>query len=388
MSEYQYYEFVAIDTPLTPKQMAELRACSSRASITPTSFVNDYQWSDLKGDPADWMRRYFDAHVYVANWCTCLLYLRVPKSAFDAGTLRAFKTKAVFSVEQTKTHWLLGWELNESNNYDRFAEEDGRGWMGRLAPLRDELLRGDMRPLYLGWLAGVSTGEVDEQAIEPQPPPGLSQLTAAQRSLAEFLEIDGDMLAAAGLSDGQGSKPDSESDAERDVWIAALPVAEKTAMLKLLLTGNAQQAERKLKLRFLTWQREQQPVAKQETRRRTVAELHELAASAAEARKRQEAVRRKNAEAERQAKRETYLRALAADFDRCWQAADKLAERGIASAYDEVKRALVDLSDAYALCATRADFDRTLVQFMARHGKRGALVRRLADAGLWKMPSR
>lgn len=57
--------------------MAELRACSSRASITPTSFVNDYQWGNLKGDPADWMRRYFDAHVYVANWCTCLLYLRV-----------------------------------------------------------------------------------------------------------------------------------------------------------------------------------------------------------------------------------------------------------------------------------------------------------------------
>lgn len=388
MSEYQYYEFAAIDEPLTPKQMAELRARSSRASITPTSFVNDYQWGNLKGDPADWMRRYFDAHVYVANWCTCLLYLRVPKSAFDAETLRAFKTKTVFSVEETKTHWLLGWELNESDNYDRFAEEDGRGWIGRLAPLRDELLRGDMRPLYLGWLAGVSAGEVDEKAIEPQPPPGLSRLTAAQQSLAEFLEVDEDLLAAAGLSDPQDSKPDSERGAERDVWIAALPAAEKTAMLKLLLTGNAQQAERKLKLRFLAWQREQQPVAKPETRRRTVAELHELAESAAEVRKRQEAVRRKRAEAERQAKRETYLRTLAADFDRCWQAADKLAERGIASAYDEVKHALVDLSDAYVLCVTRTDFDQKLVQFMARHGTCGALVRRLTDAGLWKQPSR
>lgn len=383
MSEYQYYEFVAIDEPLTPKQMAELRARSSRASITPTRFVNDYQWGDLKGDPADWMRRYFDAYIYVANWCACLLYLRVPKSAFDAGTLRAFKTKTVFLVEQTKTHWLLEWALDESDNYDRFAEEDGRGWMGRLAPLRDELLRGDMRPLYLGWLAGVSAGEVDEKAVEPQPPPGLSRLTAAQQSLVEFLEIDGDMLAAAGLSDGQDSKPDSERDAERDVWIAALPATEKSAMLKLLLTGKAQQAERKLKLRFLAWQREQQPIEKPGARR-TVAELHKLAASAAEARKMQEAVRRKKAEAERQAKRETYLRTLAADFDPCWQAADKLAERSIASAYDEVKRALIDLSDAYALCAARADFDRKLVQFMARHGKRGTLVRRLADAGLWK----
>lgn len=268
MSEYQYYEFVAIDKPLTPKQMVELRARSSRACITPTRFVNEYQWGNLKGDPADWMRHYFDAHVYVANWCTCLLYLRVPKSAFDVGTFRVFKTKTVFSVEQTKTHWLLGWELNESDNYDRFAEEDGRGWMGRLAPLRDELLRGDMRPLYLGWLAGVSAGEVDEKVTEPQPQPGLFRLTAAQQSLAEFLEVDGDLLAAAGLSDQQGSKPDSESDTELDVWIAALPAAEKTAMLKLLLTGNAQQSERKLKLRFLAWQREQQPIEKPAARRR------------------------------------------------------------------------------------------------------------------------
>lgn len=260
--------------------------------------------------------------------------------------------------------------------------------MGRLAPLRDELLRGDLRSLYLGWLAGVNAGEVDEMLTEPQPPPGLSRLSAAQLSLAEFLEVDEDLLAAAGLSDRQASKPDGESDAEQYAWIAALPMAEKTAMLKLLLTGHAKQAERELKLGFLAWQREQQPDAKSETRRRTVAELHELAASAAEARKRQAAVQRKRAEAERLARRETYLRTLAVDSDRCWQAADKLAERGIASAYDEVKRALVDLSEAYALCATRADFDRKLVQFMARHGKRGALVRRLADVGLWKTSSR
>jgi hypothetical protein len=33
------------------------------------------------------------------------------------------------------------------------AMEDGRGWMARLAPVRDELLRGDIRSLYIGWLA-------------------------------------------------------------------------------------------------------------------------------------------------------------------------------------------------------------------------------------------
>ena len=384
MSEYQYYELVAIDKPLTPTQMAELRSRSSRARITQTSFVNDYQWGNLKGDPVKWMQRYFDAHVYVANWCTCLLFLRVPRDAFDSGTLRAYLTESAFTVEKTNTHWILEWALQESENYDRFGMEDGESWMGRLTPLRDELLRGDLRPLYLGWLAGVSAGEVDEEAVEPPPPPGLSRLTAAQQSLAEFLEIDPDLLTAAGLLDQQAPDHDTEADVELDAWIAELPMAEKAATLKLLLTGHAQQAERRLKLRFLAWQREQQPIGKPESQRRTVAELQKLAMSAAETRSQQEALRRKKAEGERRAKRKVYLRTLAADFDRCWQAADERAERGITSAYDEVKRQLVDLAEAYELCASRADFDRRVADFMARHGKRGALVRRLAGAGLWK----
>jgi len=38
MSEYQYYEFLALDRPVTAKEMAQLRAISTRATITPTSF--------------------------------------------------------------------------------------------------------------------------------------------------------------------------------------------------------------------------------------------------------------------------------------------------------------------------------------------------------------
>ena len=54
MSEYQYYEFQAVDRPLTAKEMAELRSFSTRARITPTSFVNDYSW----GDEDAWMAKY------------------------------------------------------------------------------------------------------------------------------------------------------------------------------------------------------------------------------------------------------------------------------------------------------------------------------------------
>ena len=305
----------------------------------------------------------------MANWCTGVFYLRLPKSTIKAGAFREFKTETTFSVRQTKSHWLLEWVLDESEDYERFAVEDGRGWMGRLAPLRDELLRGDMRPLYLGWLAGVSTGEISETCLEPEPPPGLSRLSAAQQSLADFLEVDADLLVAAGRVDQPASKSDSEKDAELESWIAAFPAAEKYAILKGLLSGNAQQAERKLNQQFQAWRRKQSSGTKPVTPRRKVADLHKLAASAAEVRKKQAAIQRKKAEAERQAKREAYLHTLAADFNKCWRTNDKRAERGIASAYDEVQRSLVDLSDAYTLCATRADFDRRLAKFFCQAWK-------------------
>ncbi len=384
MSEYQYYEFVAIDEPLTAAQLAELRARSSRAVITPTSFVNEYHWGDLKGDPTDWMRRYFDVHIYVANWYSCRLLLRVPKDAFDVKTLNSFETQSSFTVEQTGRHWILGWELSEGQDDDRFGAEDGRGWMGRLVALRDELLRGDQRPLYLGWLAGVSAGEIGDDAVEPSPSPGLSRLTAAQRSLVEFLEIDGDLLAAAACDDQPQPDGDIGGEAAMDTWIAGLPDSDGRIIIKQLLMGRAQHTERQLKSRFLAWQREQRPGIDINPTQRTVAALRELTISAAETRNRQQAIQRKQAEAKRQAARESYLRTLADDFDCCWEAAHARAERGIASAYDDVQRALIDLADAYTLCASRAEFEQRLPQFMARHSKRGALVRRLVSSGLWK----
>ena len=50
MSECQYYEFQAIDRPLSAKEMARLRSVSTRARITPTSFVNVYEYGDFEGD--------------------------------------------------------------------------------------------------------------------------------------------------------------------------------------------------------------------------------------------------------------------------------------------------------------------------------------------------
>jgi hypothetical protein len=52
VSEYQYYDFRAIDRPLTKKEMGSLRSISTRAAITTTSFTNHYERGDLKANPS------------------------------------------------------------------------------------------------------------------------------------------------------------------------------------------------------------------------------------------------------------------------------------------------------------------------------------------------
>lgn len=90
MSEYQYYEFQALDRPLTQHEMRELRKCSTRATITATRFVNHYEWGDFKGDPSTWVQKYFDAFLYFANWGTHRLMLRLPSQALDIKTARRY----------------------------------------------------------------------------------------------------------------------------------------------------------------------------------------------------------------------------------------------------------------------------------------------------------
>ncbi|MGB8932191.1 MAG: hypothetical protein WCC48_13185 [Anaeromyxobacteraceae bacterium] len=54
MSEYQYYEFQAVDRPLTAKELTTLRGLSSRATITSTRFVNSYSFGSFKGGSGGW----------------------------------------------------------------------------------------------------------------------------------------------------------------------------------------------------------------------------------------------------------------------------------------------------------------------------------------------
>jgi len=382
MSEYQYYEFLAIDRPLTAEEMSALRRLSTRAHITPVSFTNEYHWGDFKGNPDELMKRYFDAHVYVANWMTAIFMVRVPTEAILKKTAEAMAMNRVLDFDATPTHWLITWRLEESVDDDRFGAEDGRGWMARLTPVRDELLRGDIRSLYIGWLAAVTRHMVEDDELEPLSVEGLGNLTTAQQALAEFLEVDDDLLVGVGIG-----SPVQHSEApwqrQLDDWLGGLPRAEVVALLKQLLEGQGQKVERTLKNRFLAWQRGLQGDMA-ETPLRPMKELWKNAEAVKKIRLEREKQEQERLTTKRRLERDAYLKALANNFPEAWKAVQQKVERGSGLAYDEACRALVDLSEAYSAHASRSAFRQELSKFMAEHVRRKALVQRLVKAGIWK----
>lgn len=195
MSEYQYYEFVAIDRPLDERQLDQVRALSTRAHITPSSFVNSYEWGDFRGDPRALLERCYDAFLYLANWGTRKVMLRVPARLLDLPTVQRYCVGDVASAWLSGEHVVLDLVSEDDSGDD---EWDGEGWLASIIPSRAELIAGDLRLLYLAWLLCVQADEVPDEATEPPVPSGLATLTGSLESLVEFLCIDADLLAVAG----------------------------------------------------------------------------------------------------------------------------------------------------------------------------------------------
>jgi hypothetical protein len=197
MSEFQYYEFVAIDRPLSASARKRLRAITSRATITSTRLVNTYEWGDFKADPRELVAKYFDAFLYYANWGTRRLILRVPSVRLDPKivkqycALRTGRTRSSSSVATVTTvgsHLVIDlWSENESGDD---WEDTEPGLLSALVPIRNELTVGDYRALYLAWRLRVQAGEIGVRVRTPPVPDGTSQLTGSQQALVEFLRID------------------------------------------------------------------------------------------------------------------------------------------------------------------------------------------------------
>src|SRR5229473_3555024 len=245
VSEYLYCEFRAVDRPLTYREIWELRALSTRAEITATSFVNTYEWGDFKGDPNILMEKYFDAFVYTANSCVFQLVLRLPRRALDAKDVAGYSVGESLRMRKSKNFTILEF-ISEGEGRDW---EDSERWMDSLIPLRADLMRGDLRALYLGWLFRLQNQELSPHGIEPPVPAGLAKLPAPLQSLAHFLGLDRDLIKAAAERSRNLSAP-SPSRAKLAAWIVAMPEAEKNALVLAMAEDNDSCSRNDLLRRF------------------------------------------------------------------------------------------------------------------------------------------
>jgi hypothetical protein len=278
MSEYQYYEFLAVDHPLDERQQAEVRALSTRARVTATSFTNEYHWGNFRGDPRTMMERYYDAHLYLTNWGTHQVMLRLPH------TLLSPKTAEHYCIDPHVAAWTSGEHLildliseDESGDWVEGAEDS----LSAIVGVRAELAAGDLRPLYLAWLAAYGTWERDEDAFdydeendfEPPVPAGLGALTAPQRALADFLRLNTGLLTIAAQASPRLAKT-KDDPGKLARWIKDLPASEKDKLLHRVAQGHGASVQMELQRRSRG-----DPGPTSDGRpRRTVAELLDAAA--------------------------------------------------------------------------------------------------------------
>jgi len=373
LSEYQYYEFQAIDRPLTEADRQALRALSTRARITATSFINSYEWGGFKGDPARLMETSFDLHLYLANWGSRRLMVRLPKRLVDRHLLDAFLGEVDCTELRVVGENLI---LDIDRGELEFEEwDDGSGWLAALAPLRADILAGDLRLFYLLWLAAVEADVFEPD--EPEPMPGIGPMTGPLEAFAEFFGIDPDLVQAAAERPAT-AEPSTMSARAIQGIISAMPDPEKTAMLSRLFYGDprvAVELRAKVRERMAT-------TAAPLVAARTVGELrarahaigiareHAVAAKAAAEQKRQAA----EAETARQAR----LLAIWRRGEGVWREVESEIERRNTTAYDKVASLLVDLRAVAEERGVLPDFEKRLRAIRQRHIRKERLIERLA----------
>lgn len=312
MSEYQYYEWQTIDRALTAAEQAAVNKLSSHIEVTSTRAWVEYHWSGFKHDPKQVLARYFDAFLYYANWGCQRLAFRFPKGLLDENALQPYLWEYCSELEPIGDALILDISYPDEDGGNYF---EGEARLSALAPLRDDILAGDYRALYLAWLLAAAANDIDEE-LEPPVPPGLGELSAPLAEFVRFFQLDSFLVQAA----AQASEPLRAAPMPAlEALIARLPRAECDAFLRRLAEGEPLLA---LKLNRRLQELAGPPARPQAAApRRTWAELRETAEQL-----RQAEARRQKAEAE--ARRFKDLQDFAPRAAQAWRNVQALIEDG------------------------------------------------------------
>ncbi|MEG3938591.1 hypothetical protein QT995_10550 [Microcoleus sp. S36b_A3] len=382
MSEYQYYEFQSVDRRLTQSEQEALSQLSSRAQISSNRAIFVYSYGDLPGNEKQLLVKYFDAMFYIANWGSLQLMFRFPKGLIDIELMRQYCVEDIVEVSEINNFVILEISINEEEGFDGWIE--GEGNLSSLIGLRQEILQGDYRLLYLAWLKGITyLDELDDdedederdddenddrEGLEPPVPPNFGKLSSSLQAFIDIFEVDEHLLKTAiSASVTKDSIPESSIKEA----IKKLERSEVDTFLLRLLKGESNLSiELGKKLSGMIEVRQEENPGK-----RTIRQL--LASAKKEEKKEEYRI-----EQEAKAARIRDLEALAKRETAAWEEIDALIQKGTSNSYDQVVPLLLKLRDL-------ADYQKQQIKFLTRlqelHNKyssRSGLKRRLLKVDL------
>jgi hypothetical protein len=325
---------------VSEKNLEFMRQQSSRAEITPWAFDNEYHYGDFRGNAVEMLRRGYDLHLHYANFGTRSLMIRLPHGLPDPEAAQPYlaEESLVFLKDKQGPGGILSIDpYHEPGDLDELWAFDDL--LARLAPVRAEILDGDLRPLYLAHLAVARDGNHDpEETTEGPVPAGLAKLSEAQRALAELYGLRPSLIAAA----ARNSPPLPGTVDPRNphtAWLERQPEATKNAWLAQLMADSQATVRRQILAEF----RKTQSAPTWPTVRldRTIAELE------AAAEENQQKANRKAADkaARERAKK---LAAMAADPAPTLRETERLVRMRTTEAYAQIATLLADLRTALA----------------------------------------
>jgi len=376
MSEYQRYEFMTIDRPLTRVQLDAVNALSSHIEASSTHALIEYHWGDFKHNPIGVLHEFFDGFLYWANWGSPELAFRFPRGILPVDLIDGYDLDEFVKFTRYPDYDILDIHFGEMEAPDEWTAYE----LGSLIAIRDELMEGDLRALYIVWLAaqimieGYDEEEIEEEEEEdweisvPPVPPGFGTLTAAQHSLAELLQVPQELLVAADRH-SKAAAPSTKDDVA--AWVKLLPPERQNDYL-VRLAHNEPGLSRLLV-------RELRELGQGKSRvTPSTGEHVTYATLLAESKAIKTQLEREKREQE-QAAHLRHLQEIRDHQDDYWQQVDQAVMRGTGAGYDEALRLLVELRAAADQFKETQKFQERFRTWVRPHLRRPAFVKRLQD---------
>ena len=199
MSEYQYYEWQTEDRLLTEAEQEAVCKLSSHIEVSASRAVVTYSYGDFKHEPRTVLARFFDAHLYLANWGSRRLLFRFPGGLVNREAISAYCVPELITFGTVSGFDILDMDLGEEEG--DWIEPEGS--LSGLLSLRSDIIQGDYRSLYLAWLktqsvqVGYLTRERKSHASKPPVPAGLKQLSPALKRFVKQFDVPAYLIEAA-----------------------------------------------------------------------------------------------------------------------------------------------------------------------------------------------